>query len=107
MFWAAYPVELAENLQSTEDLYAYVTNRLNIAPMFTSQAPLLPGVLVFPTALADSLLYIFVSDSANDTPIRLQDQATGAALSFSLPAQHAAIALVGRKAKKIIARYGF
>ncbi len=37
IFWTAYPVELAEDLQSTAELYAYVTNRLNITPMFSQQ----------------------------------------------------------------------
>ncbi len=107
IFWTAYPVELAENAQATSDLYSYIATRLNISPMFTAQSPLPPGVLVFPTVLADSVLYVFVSDSANDTAISLRDQATGAPLAFSLPAEHAAIAVVGKKEKKVVAKYGF
>jgi hypothetical protein len=107
VFWASYPVELSEDLRSTSDLYAYVAARLNLAPMFSQQSPLPPGVLVFPTVLADSVLYVFVSDSANDTNISLRDQATGVPLAFTLPAEHAAIAVVGKKEKKIVARYGF
>jgi hypothetical protein len=107
IFWASYPVELAENLESTAQLYSYVTSRLKITPMFTQQTPLPPGVLVFPTVLADSVLYVFVSDSANDTPISLRDQMTDAPISFSLRAEHAAIVVVGKKEKKIVAKYGF
>jgi hypothetical protein len=107
IFWTAYPVELAENAQATSELYSYIATRLNISPMFTTQSPLPPGVLVFPTVLADSVLYVFVSDSANDTAISLRDQATGAPLAFSLPAEHAAIAVVGKKEKKVVAKYGF
>ena len=107
IFWTSYPVELAEDSHSTADLYAYVTTRLNITPMFTQQTPLPPGVLVFPTVLADSVLYVLVSDSANDTKISLRDQSTGVSLTFSLPAEHAAIAVIGKKEKKIVARYGF
>jgi len=107
IFWAAYPVELAEDAQATSELYANVATRLNISPMFSAQSPLPPGVLVFPTVLANSVLYVFVSDSANDTAISLRDQATGAPLAFSLPAEHAAIAVVGKKEKKIVAKYGF
>jgi hypothetical protein len=107
IFWTAYPVELAENLQATEVLYAYVTTRLNLAPSFTLQLPLSPGVLVFPTVLADSVLYVFVSDSANDAAISLRDQMTGVPLTFSLPAEHAAIAVIGKKEKKVVAKYGF
>jgi hypothetical protein len=75
--------------------------------MFSMQSPLPPGVLVFPTVLADSVLYVFVSDSAHDAAINLRDQATGVPLAFSLPAEHAAIAVIGKKEKKIVAKYGF
>jgi hypothetical protein len=75
--------------------------------MFTQQTPLPSGVLVFPTVLGDSVLYVLVSDSANDAAINLRDQVTGAALTFSLPSQHAAIAVIGKKEKKVVAKYGF
>jgi hypothetical protein len=107
IFWTSYPVELSEDAQSTATLYAHVTTRLNITPMFTQQSPLPPGVLVFPTMLADSLLYVFVSDSAGDTNINLRDQATGVPLTFTLPAEHAAIAVISKKEKKLLAKYGF
>ena len=106
IFWSSFPVELAEDLQSTAALYAQVTNQLNITPMFTTQSPIPPGVLVYPTVLADSVLYIFVSDSAGDASIRLRDQATGVAIAFTLPAEHAAIAVMDKKEKKIVAKYG-
>jgi hypothetical protein len=75
--------------------------------MFTQQSPLPPGVLVFPTALADSVLYVMISDAATDTSINLRDQSTGAPLAFTLPAEHAAIAIIGKKEKRVIAKYGF
>ena len=100
IFWTAYPVELASEEQPTADLYTFVAGRLNIIPMFTQQSSLPPGVLVFPTALADSVLYVMVSDAANDAAVNLRDQATGAPISFSLRAEHAAIAVIGKKEKK-------
>ncbi len=107
IFWASYPVELSEDLHSTSDLYAYVANRLNLTPMFTQQSPLPPGVLVFPTVLADSVLYVVVSDSANVATINLRDQSTGVPLAFTLPAEHAAIVVAGKKEKKVVAKFGF
>jgi len=106
IFWTSYPVELSEDLRSSSDLYTYVASRLNIVPMFTQQSPLPPGVLVFPTVLADSVLYVVVSDSANDATINLRDQSTNVQLVFSLPAEHAAIAVVGKKQKQVVAKYG-
>jgi hypothetical protein len=107
IFWTSYPVELSENLDSTSDLYAYVANRLNITPLFKQQSPLPEGVLIFPTVMADSALYVMISDSANDSTINLRDLSTGVSLAFTLPREHAAIAVIGKKDKKILARYGF
>jgi hypothetical protein len=107
IFWTSDPVELAQDPRSTSDLYAYLVNRLNLAPMFTQQSPLPPGVLVFPTELADSVLYVMISDAATDTNISLRDQSTHVALAFTLPAEHAAIAIIGKKEKRVIAKYGF
>ena len=107
IFWTSYPVELAEDVQSTAALYAYISTRLNIAPMFRVQSPLPAGILVYLTVLADSVLYVLVSDSANDATISLRDQATGVPLALSLPSEHAAIALIGKKEKRVTAKYGF
>ncbi len=107
IFWTSYPVELNEDPRATTELYAYVANRLNITPAFTQQSPLPPGVLVFPATLADSMLYVLISDSASDTAISLRDQSTGVPIAFTLSAEHAAIAVIGKKEKKIIAKYGF
>jgi hypothetical protein len=107
IFWIAYPVELGEGAQASDEVYSFVAQELNIAPMFTMQSPLPPGVLAFPTLLADSVMYVFVSDSASDADINLRDQVTGAPIVFRLPAEHAAIAVVGKKEKRIVAQFGF
>jgi len=107
IFWAAYPVELAEGEQAAAELYAYVAGRVGITPMFDAQAPVPPGVLIYPTVLQDSVLYVMVSDSADDSKLELRDKLTGTRLSLQLPSQHAAIAVIGKKQKGVIAKYGF
>jgi hypothetical protein len=107
IFWTSYPVELGEDLQSTAELYAYVAGRVNLTPMFITQTPVPAGVLVFPTELADAMLYVFVSDSADHAAINIRDRETGVPISFTLPSQHAAIAVIEKKDKTIVARYGF
>lgn len=107
IYWVAYPVELSEDLQSVAELYSYVATRLNIAKPFTALAPVPAGVLVFPTVLADLVLYVVVSDSDQDAAINIRDQATGTPLAFHLPAQHAAIAVIGKKDRRVVAKYGF
>lgn len=107
IFWTAYPVELAEGTQPAADLYSYVAGRVGIAPAFDLQAKLSPGVLIYPTVLEDSVMYVMVSDAAEDSRIDLRDKLTGARLSLLLPAQHAAIAVIGKREKSVVAKYGF
>ena len=107
IFWAAYPVELADGIQSAADLYSYVAARIGLKPAFELQSPVSSGVLIYPTVLQDSVMYILVSDSAEDESIDLRDNLTGARLTLRLPAQHAAIALISLQSKQVIVKYGF
>ena len=107
IFWSAYPIELAEGLGPAVEVYNYVLKALGIKPLFELQSPLPEGVLVYPTELQDALLYILESETADDTQIDLRDVLTGARLTMKLSAQHAAIALLGKQEKAIIAKYGF
>jgi hypothetical protein len=107
IFWSAYPVELSEGVEGAADLYTYVAGRIAVAPMFDLQAPLSPGVLVYPTVLEDSVMYVMISDAAEDAKIDLRDKATGVRLTLQIPSQHAAIAVIGKKEKTVVAKYGF
>jgi hypothetical protein len=107
IFWAAEPVELAQGDQATADVYSYVAGRVGIQPQFELATPLSPGVIVYPITLGDSVLYVFVSDSAESSNIDLRDKATGVRITLNLPAEHAGLALVGKKETSVIAKYGF
>jgi len=84
-----------------------VATRIKLNPMFQAKAEVPPGVLIFPTEMADSIVYVLISDSAADTTINVRDDMTGVALSIPLRSQHAAIAVIGKKERNIVARYGF
>ena len=107
IFWAAYPAELAEGAQAVADIYTFVAGRVGIASLFDLQAQLSPGILIYPTVLDDSVMYVIISDAAEDTKIDLRDKTTGARLTLQLPSQHAAIAVIGKKEKTLVAKYGF
>jgi hypothetical protein len=107
IFWAAYPVELAESTEAAAALYSYVTGRIGITSLFDVQAPISPGVLIYPMVLEDSVLYIMSSETADDVRLDLRDTVTGVRLSMQLPSQRAALALVGKRTRAIIAKYGF
>ncbi len=107
IFWVAYPVELAEGTDAAAALYSYVAGRVVVAPMFDALAPLPGGIMIFPTNLQDSVLYVLSSERPDDTKIDLRDKLTGARLTLQLRGQHAALALIGRQQKSVIAKYGF
>ena len=106
VFWAAYPVELAGERPSA-DLYSYVAGRVGLSPAYDVQGPLSSGVMVFPINLQDSVMYVFASDSADNANIDLRDKLTGVRLMFPLSSQHAAIAVIGKQQKSVVAKYGF
>jgi hypothetical protein len=107
IFWAAYPIELAEGAQATADLYGYVCGRIGIPSAYELKSPLPPGVLVYPVVLGDSILYVLASESADDTQVDLLDVLSGVRLTLKLPAQHAALALIGKRQRAVVAKYGF
>jgi hypothetical protein len=75
--------------------------------MFELSSPASPGVMIFPISLEDSMLYIMTSESAEDATINLRDKSTGVRLSLRLVGQHAALALIGKQKKTVLAKYGF
>ena len=75
--------------------------------MFDLQTPLAPGVLVYPTVLDDSVLYVMISDAAEGAKIDFHDKTTGVRLALQISSQHATIAVIGKKEKAVVARHGF
>jgi hypothetical protein len=107
IFWAAYPVEFGEGTQAAAILYAYAAAEAGVTPEFELLIQLSPGVMVYPTVLEDAVVYVMISDNAEDAKIDLRDKLTGTRLTLQLAAQHAAIAVIGKKEKSVIAKYGF
>jgi hypothetical protein len=86
---------------------AAIAARVGIAPLFDLQAQLSPGILVYPTELDDSVMYVMFSESADDAKVDLRDRTTGVRLALPILSQHAAIAVIGKKQKAVVAKYGF
>jgi hypothetical protein len=107
VFWSSYSVELAKGLDAATAVYSYLLAGLKIKPTFELSSVVPSGVLIYSAELQDSVLYILESENAEDVAIDLRDAVTGARLNLKLPAQHAALALIGKKEKVVIARYGF
>jgi hypothetical protein len=106
IIWTAWPIELAQRDEAAGEFYRYVMGELGINPLFEATA-LSPGIMCYPIPLENSVLYVIVSDNAETEHVELRDRTTGAELNFLLPGEHAALALVGKKEKAVIAKYGF
>src|SRR5262249_25533137 len=110
MLWIAEPAELSDGGFAMQGLYS-VANQFGLQPLFgkaSSGTMSLPRrVIAYPIALHDPTVYVFVADRKEDCEIHVSDRETGLPLTFVLPAQRAALALIGKKEKAVIAKYGF
>jgi hypothetical protein len=100
------PVEFADGNGATAFVYKAALQRAGVTPAFANKNGS-HGVLVRPTVFADSVLYLFMSESSQDQPIDITDRTSGARIAFTMPAQRSRLVLLNRKTGKEIARYGF
>jgi hypothetical protein len=107
IFWTSYPVELAQGLEAASSVYSFVLSAVGLTSPFDLRKPLSPGVLVYPTVLQDSILYVIVSDAAEDATIDFVDHLSNAHVSLRLPSQRAALALIRKSDGSLKAKYGF
>jgi hypothetical protein len=107
IFWAAYPLEMAEGTDAAAALYSYVAGRVGAAATYDLLGQVSPGVLIFPIVLQGSVLYIMASESMEDSAIDLRDRATGTSVKLKLASQRAAMVVVSKKSRAVVAKYGF
>lgn len=101
---ASEPVELAEGDAATRQLYQEALSQSGIKPLFEGKLP--PGVMVRPAEFADSVLYLIVSDSAENTRLNLRDTIPRAAIDMDLPAGAAKLLLLSKANGAVLARFG-
>lgn len=107
IFWAAYPVELSEEIDVSADLYAYVLAQAGIHPAFEVESNVSPGVLIHATDLQNAMLYVMESESSEPAHITLRDRATRKEITVRLLSQRAALVVIRKSDGVITARYGF
>ena len=101
LWWCAYPVELSDNLQAAAPAYGGALGLLSTR--FETR----PATLIYPIELENAVFYVFESEFSQDQDINIRDEVTGSELQFTLPSQRAALALIDKKSKQIVAKYGF
>jgi hypothetical protein len=95
LIWSPLPVELADQIEPAVALYRYALAQSNTPSHFTIE-PNDPGLLAYPAAHEDAVLYAFVSELAVPKRFGLVDRTSGARLEFDVPAGGAVLRLVGR-----------
>ncbi len=103
IFVASEPVELADGLDPAAKLYSWALTRSGVTPPFEGRIP--PGILVRPTFLGDSVLYLIVSESANAEQLDVRDRLTGAQTRLNLPAGSSRLILLDKKSGRILAQF--
>jgi hypothetical protein len=106
LFWAAYPIELAESSDAAASLYQQIVQRVGIKSLL-DELNLEGGLLLYPIELQDAVLYILESESDKGTFVSINDASTGIELKLHVNAQRAVLALIDKKTKQIVAKYGF
>jgi hypothetical protein len=107
LWWCAYPVELSENPEAISFLYGGTVAVAGLKPRFSSSSDVPPGVLICPIELENAILYVIESEFEKDADLNLKDDTTGAELKFRLTSQRAALALIDKTTKQVVAKYGF
>jgi hypothetical protein len=101
---ASEPVEFAEGLHATAQLYAWALSQAGAQSPYEGKVP--EAVLVRPLVLADSVLYLIVSESANDEDIAVKDRMTGAEIKMKLAPGRSQIWLISKSSRQVLARFG-
>jgi len=97
ILFAAFPLELNENLLAVGDVYAYALKTAGVEPIYTTTLKD-PGIAICPTRYPDATLYVVASES-NQTQVSFEDVRSGKHFAGTLESGHAAILLVGADGK--------
>jgi Beta-galactosidase len=109
VYWSAFPAELSDGSVAASDLYLKVVASIGIASKFGNLNRVSHGLLLYPIELQDGVLYVFESEEDQNIAIRevqFSDDITGAKLDIPIPAGRAVMALIDKKTKQIVAKYG-
>ncbi len=74
IFWAPYPVELAQEEEAAAALYRAVFSDTGVEAPFEMKSAAAPGVLIYPMILRDSILYVMVSETDHDADLDFVEQ---------------------------------
>ncbi|MDB4868177.1 MAG: glycoside hydrolase [Cohnella sp.] len=100
LIWCPLPVELNDRMEPLVKLYRYAAETAGVSRALEwSEGGDLSGIYGRKLVFADGFLYIFVSEYAWNTDIRIRDRDTGASFSFLLEAERSVLFATDRKGR--------
>jgi hypothetical protein len=106
LLWVGAPVELADNVEPTVLLYREALHSAGLTRGTVNTSPIDSSALMYPARYRDAVLYTIVSESATGPRLLTVRAADGLpAVSVSVGAGRAALALVDRRTGAVIADY--
>jgi len=97
------PLELNDDLKLLGDVYRWALHEARVTPVYRTGLED-PGILICPTPLESSTLYVLTSESSQRRDVVFQDVASGKELRVGLDPGRAALLLVTREGR-VVARY--
>jgi hypothetical protein len=101
--WSPLPVELAEEVDPAAALYLAALRAAGLVPAIASDAA--SGVLIHPARYGDAVLYTLLSEKPGDDRVAFTDGAAGVSLNVALRGGGAALVLVSRSTRQVMADY--
>jgi hypothetical protein len=103
LLFFSLPLELSDDPKLLAQVYRWALAEARVAPVYRTTLDD-PGILICPTALESSTLYVFTSESSVRQDVAFRDLASGKDLRVALDPGRAALLLVTRQGQ-VVARY--
>jgi hypothetical protein len=103
ILYFAFPLELADEVESIGRIYRYAMARAGVKEAYETSCQD-TGILICPTRLPNATLYALTSEASTPSTCAFRDAASGAQISFTLPPGRTALLAIDAQGKTV-ARY--
>ncbi len=104
ILFAAFPLELSDNLQAIGDVYRYALKAAGVSAVYSTSVNN-PGVLICPTRFPHATLYV-ISSQTETQDVSFRDEKSGKQISAPLAFNRAALLLI-EESGRIAAAYNW
>jgi len=107
LFLTSYPVELSKEAGDGTALYREALEAIGLMARRLGPALWTAGLLEYSIELNSTVLCVLENESDANIAYKFGERVASTELEITVPAQHAALALIDKKTKQIVAKYGF